>query len=153
MLFLIEYDRDKGQLLSIRPFMDVERSDAEHARIEREIELHRQGLLREIVLLEAASEADLHRTQGRYFKGLAALITLGENAPTRAARRAQWPVRVIRLEDASQDDVAAYTTAAERVLMVAQLTAEAWALSGWPTPAYERSRTPIALRPMRPMQG
>jgi hypothetical protein len=162
MLFLIEYDRDKGQLLSIRPFADVERSDAEHARIEREIELQRQGLLREIVLLEAASETDLHRTHGRYFKGLAALMTLEVNArhvdvqpvdPTRAARRAQWPVRVMRLEDASHDDVAAYTTAAERVLMVAQLTAEAWALSGSPTPAYERSRTPIALRPMRTMQG
>jgi len=49
------------------------------------------------------------------------------------------------LEDSKHDDVAAHTTAAERVLMVAQLTAEAWALTGWPTPDYERSRTPIAL--------
>jgi hypothetical protein len=162
MLFLIEYDREKAQLLSIRPFADAQRLDAERARIEREIEFHRQGLFREIVLLEAASEADLHRTHGRYFKGLAALMMPEGNAPpvvvlpvdpARAARRAQWPVRVMRLEDASHDDVAAYTTAAERVLMVAQLTAEAWALSGWPTPAYERSRTPIALRPMRTMQG
>lgn len=142
MLFLIEYDRDKGQLLNIRSFTDVERSEAEHARIEREVELQRQGLVREIVILEAARETDLP-----------ALITLGENAPGRAARRAQWPMRVMGLDDASHDDVAAYTTAAERVLMVAQLTAEAWALSGSPTPAYERSRTPIALRPMRTMQG
>jgi hypothetical protein len=146
MLFLIEYDRDKGQVLSIRRFADMERSDAEHARVEREIELHRQGLPREVVLLEAASEMDLHRTHGGYLKGL-------DVAPLDPARRAQWPVRVMRLEDVSQDDVAAYTTAAERVLMVAQLTAEAWALGGWPTPAYERSRTPIALRPMRMMQG
>jgi len=73
--------------------------------------------------------------------------------PGRAARRAQWPVRVMSLKDASQDDVAAYTTAAERVFMVAQLTAEAWALTGRPMPAYERSRTPIALRPMRTTHG
>jgi len=73
--------------------------------------------------------------------------------PARAARRAQWPVRVISLEDASQGDVATHTTAAERVLMVSQLTAEAWALTGLPTPAYERSRTPIAVRPMRTMHG
>jgi hypothetical protein len=149
MLFLIEFDRDKGQLLSIRRLADMERSDAEHARVERETELHRQGLPREVPLLEAASEMDLHRTHGGYFKGL----DFAPLDPARAARRAQWPVRVMRLKDVSQDDVAAYTTAAERVLMVAQLTAEAWALGGWPTPAYERSRTPIALRPMRMMQG
>lgn len=68
---------------------------------------------------------------------------------TRAAGRRHWPVHIVRLADAGHDDVSAYTTAAERVLMVAQLTAEAWTLAGAPAPAYERSQTPVALRRLR----
>ena len=73
MLFLIEYDRDKAELVSVRQFDDAQRTVAENARIEREVLLHRHGIKREIVLLEASSESDLQRTHGRYFKTLEAL--------------------------------------------------------------------------------
>jgi hypothetical protein len=73
MLFLIEYDRDRAELVSVRQFHDAQRTIAENARIEREVLLHRHGVKREIVLLEAASQQDLQRTHGRYFKTLAAL--------------------------------------------------------------------------------
>jgi hypothetical protein len=72
-----------------------------------------------------------------------------EDASNRS-RRGQWPVRVTRLSDASQDDLSAYTTATQRILMVGELTAEAWSVAGRATPAYARSETLIALRPLRP---
>jgi hypothetical protein len=75
MLFLIEYDRDKGELVTVRQFDDAQRTVAENARIEREVLLHREGIEREIVLLEAASQQDLRRTHGRYFKTLEALAS------------------------------------------------------------------------------
>jgi hypothetical protein len=77
MLFLIEYDRSRGELVGIRTFSDAQRTLAENARIEREVTLNRESVEREIVLLEAASEADLQRTHGRYFKGLEALMSPG----------------------------------------------------------------------------
>ncbi len=80
MLFLIEYDRGRAELVSIRAFGDSERNVAENVRIEREVRLNRQGLEREIVLLEAASEHDLWRTHGRYFKALEALASLAGTA-------------------------------------------------------------------------
>jgi len=80
MLFLIEYDREKGELVSVRQFRDVERSIAESARIEREVLLNRQGIQRVIVLLEASSQQDLHRTHGRYFKTLEALAARDSGA-------------------------------------------------------------------------
>jgi len=73
MIFLIDYDRSRGELVSIRPFEDVDRSVAQNERLARELDLHRKGIEREVVLLEANSEAALRRTHGRYFSDLATL--------------------------------------------------------------------------------
>jgi hypothetical protein len=73
MLFLVEYDRRKGRLLTFKAFRDLDRHTAEDARIELEVSLNRRGIDREVVLLEAASEATLRRTHRRYFEDLAAI--------------------------------------------------------------------------------
>ena len=77
MIFLIEYDRSRGELSSIDVFDDADRGTAEDQRLERELSLHRKGVKREIVILQAASEDALKKTHGRYFADLA---TLAESA-------------------------------------------------------------------------
>ena len=77
MLFLIEYDRGRGQIVNFKTFDDSARQDAEDLRLEMEIELNRLGIEREIVLLEAETEEALRRTHRRYFEDLAELV----NAP------------------------------------------------------------------------
>ena len=74
MLFLIEYDRNQGDVVTIREFADSERQSAEASRLELELELNRQGKKHEVVLLEAASEEALRRTHRRYFENLAELV-------------------------------------------------------------------------------
>lgn len=73
MIFLIDYDRSRGELTSIEVFEDSERAAAEYQRLQRELTLHRTGVKREIVLLQAASEDALKETHGRYFAGIATL--------------------------------------------------------------------------------
>jgi hypothetical protein len=73
MIFLLEYDRSRGELLSILPYLDADRRLAENARLERELQLHRDGLQREIVLLQAENEAALRETHGRYFEDITML--------------------------------------------------------------------------------
>jgi hypothetical protein len=68
VLFLIEYDRAKGKLISFTPFEDGRAADASQARLHREVELARSGNSLEVVVLEAASEEDLQRTHRRYFE-------------------------------------------------------------------------------------
>jgi hypothetical protein len=79
MLFLIEYDRAKGELVNMWAFSDAQLTLAENTRIEREVAYNRQGVQREIVLLEASNEEDLRRTHGRYFKDLATLACAEES--------------------------------------------------------------------------
>jgi hypothetical protein len=55
------------------PFDDSERQLAEDARLTLELELHRLGIEKEVVLLEAASEEALRRTHRRYFLDLTEL--------------------------------------------------------------------------------
>lgn len=74
MIFLIEYDRDRGQIVSFRSFEDAERRKADDSRLLMELELNRLGKEREVVLLEAATEEDLRLTHRRYFEGLAELV-------------------------------------------------------------------------------
>ncbi len=76
MLFLIEYNRKRGQIVTFESFDDTERKKAEDARFEMELKLYRQGVEHEVVLLEAASEAAIRRTHRRYFEDLAQLATL-----------------------------------------------------------------------------
>lgn len=73
MLFLVEYDRARGEIVSFRAFADAHRQEATDTRLELELDLHRRGIEREVVLLEAASEAALRRTHRRYFESLAEL--------------------------------------------------------------------------------
>jgi hypothetical protein len=75
MIFLIEYDRPAGRLLTFRSFIDAERNGAEEARLELELILHRQKVDHEVVLLEAASEDAVRRTHRRYFENLTELTS------------------------------------------------------------------------------
>ena len=74
MIFLIEYDRDRGRLITFKKFEDSERKRAEDARLELELELNRVGTNYEVVVLEAASEDAVRRTHRRYFEDLADLV-------------------------------------------------------------------------------
>ncbi len=76
MIFLIEYDRSRGELSSIDVFDDADRGTAEDQRLERELSLHRKGVKREIVILQAASEDALKKTHRRYFVDIATLAEL-----------------------------------------------------------------------------
>jgi hypothetical protein len=75
MIFLIEYDRDRGQLVSMRTFEESARNEADNSRLELELELNRLGEEHEVVVLEASSESALRRTHRRYFEDLAELVT------------------------------------------------------------------------------
>ncbi|MFN0139733.1 MAG: hypothetical protein ACKVQW_06565 [Pyrinomonadaceae bacterium] len=74
MIFLIEYDRNRGDIVSIKSFADDERQSAEESRLRMELELNSLGTEHEVVLLEAASESALRRTHRRYFENLSELV-------------------------------------------------------------------------------
>jgi predicted dinucleotide-utilizing enzyme len=74
MFFLIEYDRDRGQIVTFRSFDDAERELADRARLEMELDLNRRKVDREVVILEAASEDAVRRTHRRYFENLEELL-------------------------------------------------------------------------------
>ena len=73
MIFLIEYDRASGELVSKTLYAAEHRRSAEQARIELEVRLNAAGVDREVVLLEAEDEASLRTTHERYFKPVAEL--------------------------------------------------------------------------------
>jgi hypothetical protein len=70
MIFLVEYNRREGRIVSFEVFDDLERRKAENTRLEIELNLNRAGVDHEVVLLEAASEDALRRTHRRYFEDL-----------------------------------------------------------------------------------
>jgi hypothetical protein len=74
VIFLVEYDRSRGELSSLKLFGDSERDAAENERLLRELLLHENGIDREIVLLQAASEDALKETHRRYFADIATLV-------------------------------------------------------------------------------
>jgi hypothetical protein len=75
MIFLIEYDRSQGEIITFETFSDSERRVAEDARLELEIRLNLNNVEHEVVLLEADSEEALRRTHRRYFESLTELAT------------------------------------------------------------------------------
>jgi hypothetical protein len=75
MIFLIEYDRSRGEMVTFEVFPDSERRIAEDARLEIELRLNRQGIDHEVVILEAESEAAVRRTHRRYFETLSELAS------------------------------------------------------------------------------
>jgi hypothetical protein len=74
MIFLIEYDRNRGRVVTFETFRNSERQEAEDARLEMELKLNRLGIEREVVLMDADSEEALRRTHRRYFEDLAELV-------------------------------------------------------------------------------
>lgn len=74
MLFLIEYHRKRGRLITLKAFDNSERQKAEDSRLEIELALNRRGIEHEVVLLEAATEEALRRTHRRYFEDLDELV-------------------------------------------------------------------------------
>jgi hypothetical protein len=75
MLFLIEYDRNKGKVVEMSQFSEADRQAANSARLNLELELNRRGIEHEVVLLEAEDEAALRRTHRRYFEDLLELAS------------------------------------------------------------------------------
>ncbi|MFN2454077.1 MAG: hypothetical protein ABR577_07630 [Pyrinomonadaceae bacterium] len=76
MLFLIEYNRKIGQIVTFKTFDGSERRKAEDSRLQMELELNRLAVEHEVVLLEAATEEALRRTHQRYFENLSELVKL-----------------------------------------------------------------------------
>ncbi len=68
MIFLIEYDRRRGRIISFKRFVDSDRQTAADARLRMELDLNKRGTDHEVVLLEASSEEALRRTHRRYFE-------------------------------------------------------------------------------------
>lgn len=66
------------------------------------------------------------------------------SAEERRAARANWPVRKFRLGEEPVDDYSAYT-AGERMMMVEQMTNDAWASAGLPLPQYSRREMPVRI--------
>ena len=66
------------------------------------------------------------------------------SAGERRAARANWPVRKFRLGEEPVDDFSAYTPG-ERVMMVWQMTCDAWASAGRPMPRYSRHEMPVRI--------
>ena len=51
MIFLIKYNRTKGQLVELKVYKDVERLKAQDARLKMELDLNKKGINLEVVLL------------------------------------------------------------------------------------------------------
>jgi hypothetical protein len=75
VVFLIEYDRDSGRIVTMRSFEDSERESAQDARLDLELDLNEKGIEYEGVLLEASDEEAVRRTHRRYFEDLRELTT------------------------------------------------------------------------------
>jgi hypothetical protein len=74
MIFLIEYNRSKGSIITFRNFDDSHRREAEDSRLGIELDLNRKGIDHEVVLLDAANEDALRRTHRRYFEDLRQIL-------------------------------------------------------------------------------
>jgi hypothetical protein len=74
MLFLIDYDRAQGTIVTLRTFLNNESRAAQSALLDIELDHHRSGIKREVVLLDAESEGALRRTHGRYFMNALELV-------------------------------------------------------------------------------
>lgn len=68
MIFLIEYNRPEGRIVTFKTFTDSDRSLANQTRHELELDLNRKGIDHEVVILQAGSEDAIRRTHRRYFE-------------------------------------------------------------------------------------
>lgn len=76
MIFLIDYDQRVGELISMQTFTEEQRELAEATRLRMELEQQAAGFMREIVTLEAPTEAHIRKTHRRYFETLEELVKL-----------------------------------------------------------------------------
>jgi hypothetical protein len=74
MIFLLKYDRKRGEIRELTPFPIGERAQAQRERLAVELGLYKLGEKAEVVLLEASDEQTLRRTHQRYFKSPKELI-------------------------------------------------------------------------------
>lgn len=74
MIFLIQYDRRAGRILSMESFGDEERGKAQELLLSLELKQNQNGTNNEVVLLEAASEKALRLTHRHYFEDLSELL-------------------------------------------------------------------------------
>ena len=74
MIFLVQYDRKAGKILDLKAFTSSDRAFAQRERLAVELDYHRSGVSREVVLLEATDEQTLRRTHQRYFKSPRELV-------------------------------------------------------------------------------
>ncbi len=74
MIFLIEYNRPTGRIVTFKRFKNSDRLKAQNARLDLELDLNRRGVDHEVVLLEAASEDALRRTHQRYFEDASQIV-------------------------------------------------------------------------------
>jgi hypothetical protein len=74
MLFLVEYARGQGKIVSFKAFNNEDSTLAKNTRLELELDLNRRSLEHEVVLLEAENEQALRRTHRRYFDSLTDLV-------------------------------------------------------------------------------
>jgi hypothetical protein len=74
MIFLIEYDRRRGRLVTFETYDNADRAVAERARVELELPRSKRGAPHEVVLLEAETEAALRLTHRRYFQSAREII-------------------------------------------------------------------------------
>ncbi len=74
MIFLIEYNRGEGRIVTFREFDDRQRPEAENARLQIEVDDNGKEVDCEVVLLEAESEDALRLTHRRYFEDLRQML-------------------------------------------------------------------------------
>ncbi len=75
MLFLVDYDRRQGRIISMRSYPELQRSQANGARLALELDHMRAHIEREVVLLEARSEQAIRKTHRKYFENWEALAS------------------------------------------------------------------------------
>lgn len=86
MIFLIHYDRRAGAIKTLQTFGDKDRLDAESARMSLESSVN-ELTDDEIVLLEAQSVEELHKTHRRYFATASDLLkTAADEASTASSK-------------------------------------------------------------------
>jgi hypothetical protein len=85
MIFLIEYNRSEGRIVTVRTFDCSQRQEAENSRLQLELDLKREGVDNEVVLLEAENEDALRKTHDRYFEDLRGLLSKNRKMPELAA--------------------------------------------------------------------
>jgi hypothetical protein len=76
MLFLIQYDRKAGRIVTIQRYDDDQRALVNRVRLDLELDLIRQQRRDEVVLLDASSEEAVRKTHRRYFEDLESLARL-----------------------------------------------------------------------------